>query len=124
VAVHSGIWVMHSNWKGVHVETIREFSKSNRIVHKVVISNENAQLDVQMMQSGGSPYDIGALLFDGIVLLCRRVLHMRKWPKINLWNSSGMFLCTELVTDFLYGTPDPLITPYKLYLKLKGEKNV
>lgn len=60
-------------------------------------------------------YDFGALFY-----LALRVLF--PWlPKKNLWQTSGMFLCTEWVTEVLEGEEDSMITPYKLFLRLKEE---
>lgn len=114
--------VVHSNWKGVHSEHTSEFLKENRVVHTIPVS-EDSQEDVDrflrvLSQPNRSPYDFGALLFCGIMLFSRKALGLTKWPKQNLWQSSGMYLCTEFVTEYLYGESDALITPHKLYERI------
>lgn len=112
--------IVHSNWKGVNVQHKTEFLKENRIVHEVEIKEDLDKFTNAIVNNDGSLYDVGALLFLGIVLLSRKVINS-SWPKMNLWQSTGMYLCTELVSQYLYGEADSMITPYKLYLKVKGE---
>jgi hypothetical protein len=63
-------------------------------------------------------YDMGAGFFIGLSFLARRYLKI-PLPKVNLWQSSGMFICTEWATESI-GEVDSMITPYGLYLKLGG----
>jgi len=57
----------------------------------------------------GSMYDYGAFLYIGLKCLLPFL------PKINLWQTTGMFLCTEWVQEVLGREIDSMITPYKLY---------
>ncbi len=119
--IYFGDYVIHSNWKGVTIEPFSSFLKENRIIHQLRIPNtwDNAEKIANLREGKyGSCYDFGALLFFGIVLFCRRLLGLRKWPKQNLWQSTGMYLCTELVTEFIDKKEDSLITPEQLYSKL------
>ncbi len=65
----------------------------------------------------GQSYDKLGLLYLGLRYVIPAL------PKKNLWQTTGMFLCTEFVTDILEGKEDSMITPYKLYLKLIGSKS-
>ena len=57
-------------------------------------------------------YDFGAMFYLGLRCLL-------PWlPKKNLWQCTGMDMCTEWATDILDGEPDSMITPYQLYQKL------
>lgn len=63
-------------------------------------------------------YDIGGLLYVGIKLAlgCIGI----NLPKKNLWRSTGMFMCTELVSSYVYGEEDAMITPQKLFDKISS----
>lgn len=121
VAIRDGEHVYHSNIKGVHMEPLRVFLKSNRIVHSVYIPNDRLSVLQMYEKHSGAKYDSKGLLFAGIVLFCRKALGLRSWPKVNLWQASGMFMCTEFVTLALDSEADSLITPGQLYRKLINE---
>lgn len=110
--------VIHSNWKGVNIIFLEEFLVENTIIHSVPIEEDYTKITNCIVNSIGSLYDMGALLFDAIVLFSRKALNL-DWPKINLWQSSGMYLCTEFVTEYLYGKQDSLVTPGQLYERIK-----
>lgn len=112
--------VVHSNWKGVNIQFLDEFLKENRIIHSSPVQESEDRLTNTIVRKDQSLYDVGALLFLGVVLFCRRALGLRKWPKMNLWQSSGMDLCTEFVTEFIDGKADSLITPHKLFERMNN----
>jgi len=72
----------------------------------------------EMNKLFGRPYDMVSLLLVGLRLLATRF--KIPFPKIDLRSLSGMYLCTEFVSDIMLSDIDSYITPYKLYLKLKG----
>lgn len=121
-------WVFHSNWKGSHCDSLEDFEKENTIVHSVAVETTEDKLFQFIEKERSHMYDLGALLFCGLVLLARRILCRigftlaHSWPKVNLWQSTGMYMCTELVTRFVYNRVDSLITPYKLYMQLTNKK--
>lgn len=111
--------VVHSNWKGVNIVFWDEFRADNKVVHEIPLEDNEAnrtKMTTAIVSKDRSPYDTGAFLFLGISLYLRA-----KWgvplPKSNLWNSTGMYLCTEWVTSVL-GEEDSMITPCGLYNKL------
>lgn len=113
--------VIHANWKGVNIQPYEEFLKENTVIHTLEIPTSpenNVRLLELIHAEHGKCYDIGALLFCGVVLFLRKALGLRQWPKVNLWQSSGMYLCTEFVTEYLYGSADSLITPHQLYERI------
>jgi len=94
-------------------------SKSN--VCELPINGDLSHVSEIAFRYGKASYDFKALLWCGLMLTLRR--WFPKWiPKQNLWQSSGMFMCTELITAIL-GEVDSMITPYQLYLKLTMELN-
>lgn len=115
-AISCGGWIVHANLLGVHVELPQTFTTHSQIVYSVDVPYDQDKLMATLAKYDQRPYDFGALLYLGI----RFVL---PWlPAKNLWQTTGMFLCTEWVTEFLFGGEDHTITPYKLYLRLsKGE---
>lgn len=117
-------YVVHSNIHGVNVLPLNTFLNESTILHKVELPNtwDNQERLLEILTSNkGNAYDIGALLFCGIMLFCREGLGLKWLPKQNLWQSSGMFMCTELVTEFIDGKADSLITPHQLFVRLSGE---
>jgi hypothetical protein len=70
----------------------------------------------------GRSYDYTGLLYLGLRYYAKRYLGV-SLPKVNLWQISGMFTCTEFVTKVLSGKEDSLITPYQLFLLLGGNPN-
>lgn len=114
--------IFHSNAHGVNTIHISEFLKENTIIHSVVLPEHPEDLDRLgnlACKVNNTPYDVGALLFCGFVLFCRKALNLRSWPKMNLWQSSGMDMCTEFVTEYLDGEADSMITPEQLYNRIK-----
>jgi len=122
VAIRTGSLVIHSNLRGVNIESFKSFSE-NCVIVKRLINPEiryNDEFEVLINRASKrehSMYDIGAILFIGLSLLLRRFFKM-KLPKSNLWNTTGMFICTELVTDIIDEKADSMITPYGLYEKM------
>lgn len=113
-AIQLGELVVHSNLYGVHLETLHYFQTHSEIVYEVDIPDNIEGLHNSLDRDEGKWYDIGALLYLGLryVIPCL--------PKKNLWQCSGMYLCTEFVTEVINGEADSLVTPYQLYVKLTG----
>lgn len=109
--------VLHATITGVVLLPEAEFRKKNQVVFELTDWVEASWFTTQITKWRGSPYDVGAILFLGLSLLLRRVFKL-PLPKSNLWQSSGMFLCTEWATLVVDGKTNPLITPYGLYLQV------
>jgi hypothetical protein len=119
-AVQVGAFVIHVNLLGLQVEKIRDFVNINEVMYNSpMLSNmyptQVSQLEFLLEKISGKgrmAYDIGALLYLG----ARYILPFL--PKKNLWQCTGMYLCTELITEILDNKEDSMITPYKLYKRL------
>lgn len=121
VAIQHGDQVYHSNFFGVNRVSIEEFLKENTVMHMVEIENSypNTQKLYEMYHNEDDKYyDIGALLFVGMMILIRKTTGLQIIPKQNLWQSTGMYMCTEFVTKYVDGKADSLITPHKLYERI------
>ena len=116
VALLYSEFVIHSNASGLHIETCSTFEKTNEIVYKVRVKGTPSHLFDLLAKYERSAYDVGALLWLGVSFGLRRI--GIALPKVNLWQTTGMFLCTEWATKFLCGEEDSLITPYGLYRRL------
>ena len=118
-----GDYVIHSNLLGVQCELLSDFEDKSEIVYRVSLEEPKDLTDrlVRVFQLRGRFYDFGALLFVGISLLLRSKLGI-PLPKSNLWANTGMYLCTELVTDIVYAREDAMLTPSGLYSKLVNRK--
>lgn len=115
--------IFQANARGVNTMHIDEFLKENIVIHTVVLPDHPDELDRignLATRLNNSPYDIGALLFCGFVLFCRKALNLKSWPKMNFWQSSGMYMCTEFVTEYLNGGADSMITPQQLYDRISN----
>lgn len=126
---HCGIldsgYVLHSNLLGIRCEPLDEFLEHSQIVVSVPVTPK-PDLVERIVEMGSRPgkswYDFGALLFLGGSLFLRAKLRI-PLPKSNLWQSTGMYLCTELVTDIVYGEEQSMLTPYQLCLQLEKKEN-
>lgn len=114
--VDCGGWIIHSNFLGVHVELIQSFEKSSEIVFECGIPYDTQRVMSALAAHEGAMYDFGGMAYLGLKCLFPFL------PKKNLWQHTGMYLCTEWVTEILDGRPDSMITPYQLYLKLSQSK--
>ena len=108
--------VYHSNFYGVHTEPLQSFTKGSTIVLSVDANIDPYVLADAMYQYGGSRYDFGALFYVGLRLMFPML------PKANLWQTTGMFMCTEWVEQVTGLPPDAMLTPYGLYNLLTSNK--
>lgn len=114
---HKG-WVYHSDLLGVRREKFADFRKRQKVI--IMLDIDPIQdIEAKYEQYRRSWYDVGAGLFIGLSFLARRYLRI-PLPKSNLWQSSGMFICTEWAT-ISTSEVDSMITPHGLYRKLSGK---
>lgn len=122
VILEFGEFVIHSNLLGLHVESKESFYKTSFPVFSVDCHDlEEHPLFHLLASEEHSLYDFGAFLFLGISLLARHYLRI-PLPKSNLWQATGMFICTEWITRVIDQKEDSMITPYKLYLRLNSKQ--
>jgi hypothetical protein len=109
--------VYHSSFWGVEKVPIKQFLQVQEqcIFHPVDI--EPYRVQEKFSNYRRSNYDIGGLLFLGLSLLARRYLKL-PLPKSNLWQATGMFMCTEWVTEVVSDKEQSLVTPWGLYQEL------
>ena len=117
VIIIDDLWVIHSNFFGVHSEYIGDFEEHSTIVTRIpyLISRDRVYETLDRYHRSG--YDYGAMLYSGLVLIARR-LCPKFVPNRNLWQTTGMFLCTEFISEVLTGKEDALITPGQLRERL------
>jgi len=106
--------VIHAGLHGVEIIPLAWFLQTNQLLYEISIKEDEPRLidlDVYVKKS----YDFMAILWLGFCFLinCR--------PSRNNWAVKKAHMCTELVTEILYGEADSVITPYGLYLKLKEQ---
>lgn len=120
VALCCGDWVAHSNLLGVRVESRAHFESHCQVIFEVPRSDIDSSVLLSMMaRAEGRPYDLGALVY---LWLLRLPLFRCILPKTkNLWQDTGMFLCTEFVSFAVTGKEDSTITPYQLYLQMRPQ---
>lgn len=117
-AIRIGDFVLHSTLFGPEIRTYEYFKAHNHIVASVPTSTPDSAAVALATSLDSAGYDYFALAYLGL----RYALKLLgvNIPKANLWNVSGMYLCTELVSRAVLGAEDPNITPHQLYLKLSG----
>ena len=111
--------ILHSNVKGTHATSRGRFLKTNRIVTSVKPKKAVQDFLVVSKFSNfeGRGYDYFALIYTGCVYLLRKYLSC-PIPKVNLWQDSGMDMCTEFVQKIISRETDSMITPSKYLAKL------
>lgn len=118
-AIEAFGFVVHSSFRGVAIEPLSKFKEKNIIVDKVNVGKGNAKLLKALSESFGKSYDVPALFYLGLKLLLSKI--GISLPKKNLWQTTGMYICTEFVSHVLDGEEDSLLTPGQLLDKLRGE---
>jgi len=112
-----GDYVIHINLLGLQVQHVVDFSNQNIVIDAVPLRREILSTDrllEGLVGNGRMGYDYLGLLYLGLRYLIPALI-----PKQNLWQVSGMFLCTELVTHLLEGREASLLTPGQLAMYLK-----
>lgn len=115
-AVESSGIIYHSNFYGVHMETSRHFRAVNEVVYETEVSGSDALLITKFDAYEFTGYDFSGLAYLGLRSVFRFL------PKANLWQQSGMFLCTEWVEEVTGQEHDASLTPYQLYQLLSNTK--
>lgn len=126
VALDFGWIIVHSNFRGVHLDYYQNFYRNSEVVFRLKRTTtdlfsgikDKAKVGKLLKDKQFSLYDFGAMLFLAAALTARRYLNI-PLPKSNLWQTTGMYLCTEWVSKFLDGKENSMITPYQLYKKLR-----
>jgi hypothetical protein len=106
--------ILDSTAQGKRVSSYKDFTRRNEIVFSLTLELTSKQL-VSICWSKWN-YDWGAFLYLGVRALLPFL------PKKNLWQTTGMYLCSELVANIVKGTELSHLTPYQLYLLLQKEK--
>ncbi len=109
---------LHSSLAGVEIATRKEFTAVREIVGTVDVKTDKS-LEEIAAKFGSRGYDYKALVWLGARYFLKKFCGI-DIPKVNLWNITGMYTCTELVTEILDGEADSLITPYQLYERLNN----
>lgn len=111
--------VLHSNRDGVVIDDYDYFIEHNKVIYEIkprlrstekAIANKIASSEDML----GRKYDFFAILFLGFMLLLR-LWFSKSIPKQNLWDVSGMYICTEYVSEITNIEKDnAMITPEEL----------
>lgn len=107
--------VIHSNFLGVHPVALAQFTEQCEVWGEIALPDDYRKMFEVMCAGWGKKYDFGAFAYLAARSLCPAL------PKKNLWQCSGMFLCSEWVDAYL-GEPDAMATPYQIYRRLGGER--
>jgi hypothetical protein len=114
--------VIHSSLYGPEVITKDQFYSKRTLVYALNLptSLDSTKAIVHIAKYDKRLYDYRGLLYLGVRYATKKYLGI-SLPKVNLWQITGMYTCTEFVSELVLGYEDSLITPYKLYLKLRRE---
>lgn len=120
IAIESHGLVVHANFLGVVVSSKESFEDISTIVESSHIDTSPDKLLRFIGEYVGTgKYDFGGLLYCGLRIFLR--LFGIRIPKKNLWQMTGMFMCTELVSLYVYDHEDSELTPRQLYDKIWEE---
>lgn len=116
--------VVQSNLLGINVEWSSYFREKCTVVYELDngvtdLQSDFAKLTEQMDALENDFYDFFALVFVGLAILANRYLKT-PMPKQNAWHIANTYMCTEFVTEYLFGAPETMVTPYQLYEQLKA----
>lgn len=117
-------YIIHSNMMGVHRVDSNKFRRENRVIATATPYVETAdeageieEVSKILEKWGKAKYDRGAFVFLGICLWLRRHFNI-PLPKSNLWQTTGMFLCTEFVSNKINQKENSMMTPWQLMRSL------
>jgi len=117
VALRIGDDVIHSIASGLKKQSYASFCQEYNIFDEIQM--ERVIINIPKY----SPeYDMGAFLFLGLCLILRRYLKI-PLPKSNLWQVTGMYLCSEFVSKMIFDQERSMLTPGGLYKLLGGKKH-
>jgi hypothetical protein len=122
---HGECLVFHSKLLGgVELLPLAKFLEKNEIVAEAPTGISTNQLfDIFHLQerAPSAAYDYGAILFWFFVLMLGRLGFKR--PKSNLWQTSSVFLCTEVLFQALNWPQRRMLTPWEVYEALNGSNS-
>ena len=120
VAIELDSVVVHSSLWGPEIVTKENFYSKRHLIHTIDLPQELDAIRVlaHITKYDNRLYDYTGLLYLGLRYFAKKYLKL-DLPKVNLWQISGMYTCTEFASELVWGYEDSLITPHKLYLKLK-----
>lgn len=116
VAIDLGDFIVHASFPIITTVSKKDFYKKYEVLYNI-----EEELVVNPVEYIGRFYDFSALFFAGVLYLLRKLTGKRLY-KTNLFNITGLFMCTELAQVSLGEEIDSLETPYQLYLKLRSLK--
>lgn len=107
-------FTIHSNFfRGVHTQSTSTFRENNEIIYDIPVSVPREDVLIRYSNIEFQRYDKSLALMLGLRNLFPSII-----PKQDLWNCTGMFICTELIHTLLPST-EKLMTPEKLVLSLQ-----
>jgi len=110
VAIEKDGLIYHSNLLGLHIQPLQHFLKKSTVLHQVPVEDNGRLLQV-MGRAWHVPYDFIAFLCMGLRAVLKKIVRL---PKADIRQITGMYICTEFVTEVLDGdekqlTPDELL---------------
>ena len=111
--------VVDSSALGISLKPTKHFRSKTEVLRELVpVQRRNDKQVFEKVETYyGKFYDYGALAYLALVFTLRNYLKI-PIPKSNLWQSSGLYMCTEFVAEVVTEKNDPMITPTKLGDKL------
>lgn len=122
ITLEGSEFVIHSDLRGLHIETLEAFSKRCEVVYtleKQSSPEDTKQALKVLSEHEWSYYDLGAIAFLGLCLTVRRYLRI-PLPKSNLWQTTGMFMCVEWLSYYIDLKEESMCTPKRLYYIMLG----
>lgn len=125
--VFDGKFLMHSNLLGVQLCWLNTFLKKSEIVlsidYDLNVESEEYVYSCLLNRFDGRGYDFGAFFYFAWRAFLFRFFK-KPFPSVNKLNCKDSFLCTEIASflplEMVKNKEYDLISPYRLYLMLKG----
>lgn len=115
--------VYHSSFMGIEKLGFNKFVDMQERILFVPIEVDAWQVQKMYHEHKSAWYDFGAILFLGLSLMLRSYLRI-PLPNSNLWQATGMFLCTEWYTKVKYNKELSMMTPWQLFKLINCEQQI
>ena len=117
VAIEMEGMVFHSNLFGPRCDLLEDFQKKSEIVREIQLETnyyDAVRLMHFYLKRNHRTYDFLLFLTLGLLLVIRK-LNREEIDRKLIFRTSGAYLCTEFVGEFLYGNENQFTLPEEIW---------
>jgi hypothetical protein len=118
VAIEMEGMVFHSNLFGPRCDLLEDFEKKSEIVREIPLETnyyDAVRLMHFYLKRNHRAYDFLLFLTLGIILILRKLNNNQEYDEKIVYRTSGAYLCTEFVGEFLYGNENKFTMPEDIW---------